>query len=398
MVISNQKICIQCQSRSLSRLINLGNQPWCNDYRLNKNKFYPLKVFYCNNCLGAQLSYHVKKEVMFLKNYYLSGDNIELINHFKNLTDDLKKKFFRDKEKKNILDIGSNDGTFLKNFDDSWYKLGIDPSEIAFKISKKNKINTIKNFFNYKLASKLNIEFDLIHASGVFFHVQELISFIKGVKKLLKTSGRFIVQFINFKNIIYKKQFDQIYHEHLIYYNIESLEILLNRFDLEINDYKDINIHGGSSLAIITHKGVYEKKSSYYNHLKIFKKNKKFFLSKLNNYESEIKINKKKFLKNLDKYKKKNYSIYIIGAPAKSSTIINYFGIDESSIKCAFDINRFKIGKYIPGTRIRIYDESKINKVSSKDIFLIMSWNYKKTILNKFKNKFGKKFKYFFPY
>jgi len=398
MGIFNPKKCSQCESSNLSRLINLGNQPWCNDYSLKKNKLYPLKVVYCRNCLGSQLTYQVKKENMFQKNYYLSGDNIELLTHFKKLTNEIKKKFIKNKSKKNVLDIGSNDGSFLENFRSDWDVLGIDPSQYAFQISKKKRIKTIKNFFNYNFACKLNKEFDLIHASGVFFHLEQLISCIKGVKKLLKTKGKFIIQFINFKDIIYKNQFDQIYHEHLYYYNIESLEGLLNRFDLEITEYKNLNIHGGSSLAIITHRGIHKKTSSVYKNLKIFKRNKKKFISKIEKFESKIQIKKEKFLKILNRYKKKNYSIYILGVPAKASTIINYYKIDESIINCAFDVNRYKIGNNVPGTKIRIYDENKLNKISTKDIFLILSWNYKYTIIKKFKNKFGKKFKYFLPH
>jgi len=393
-----KNVCVQCESTKLTNLINLGNQPWCNDFKLKKNKTYPLQVYYCRKCFGAQLSHQIKKENMFLNNYYLSGDNIELVNHFKKISGNIRKKFSNDKNKKNILDIGSNDGTFLKNFKIDWNILGVDPSKQANVLAKKYKIKTINKFFNYEIACKINMEFDVIHASGVFFHLEELISCIKGVKKLLKTRGKFVVQFINLKDIIYKNHFDQIYHEHLYYYNVESLEILLNRFDLEIIELQNNKIHGGSSIISIAHKGIYKKTSSYCNELKIFKKDKKIFINKLEKFDDKIKSIKEKFLKLLNSYKKKNYSFYILGVPAKASTIVNYYKLNEDIINCAFDINKFKIGKNIPGTKIKIYNESKINKISPKDIFLILSWNYKKTIIKKFENKFGKKFKYFFPY
>ena len=179
--------CFQCGSSNFMKLIDLGKQPWCNDYQLKKVNTYNLKVNFCLNCQGSQLSYFLKKEKMFSNNYYLSGDNPELINHFQKISSSIKKKFPSDKKnKRNILDIGSNDGTFLKNFKYGWNILGIDPSKTAHKIANKKNIKTIKSYFNYESAVKINKEFDVIHASGVFFHLEDLFSCLKGVKILLK--------------------------------------------------------------------------------------------------------------------------------------------------------------------------------------------------------------------
>ena len=222
--------CIQCDLKTkLINLINLGNQPWCNDYQNKKLRTYPLKVNFCKNCKGAQLSYFIKKEKMFSNNYYLSGDNKELNHHFKKISNLIKRKFKTNKlnNKNKILDIGSNDGSFLNNFKKSWQTLGVEPSKKGIAIAKKKKIKTLNKYFNYKIAQKLNTEFDVIHASGFFFHLEELISCIKGIKYLLKTRGLFIIQFINLNEIINKNHFDQIYHEHLYYYNLNSLKILL---------------------------------------------------------------------------------------------------------------------------------------------------------------------------
>ena len=296
------------------------------------------------------------------------------------------------------MDIGSNDGSFLKNFKKDWQKLGIEPSKKAIIIAKKNKVKSLKTYFNLKIAEKLNTEFDVIHASGVFFHLEELISCIKGIKLLLKTRGLFIVQFINLNEIINKSHFDQIYHEHLYYYNLNSLKILLGRFDLEIFDATKSSIHGGSTIAFVSHKGIYKKTNRIKNYEDKDKKNLNNFLKKVEKFEDDIKLLKSNFLKRINSYKSQNYSIYMLGAPAKASTVVNYFKIDESLIDKCYDINQFKINKNVPGTKIKIFDEKKINKIHSKDIFLIMSWNYKSSIVKKFRKKFGKKFKYFFPY
>ena len=397
----NKSTCLQCGAENkLINLINLGNQPWCNDYQKKKLKTYPLKVNFCNNCFGAQLSYFLKKEKMFSNNYYLSGDNKELNKHFKKISTLIINKFKNQKlvHAKKILDIGSNDGSFLKNFKKDWQKLGIEPSKKAINIAKKNKVQSLKTYFNYKIAEKLNTEFDVIHASGVFFHLEELISCIKGVKLLLKTRGLFIIQFINLNEIINKNHFDQIYHEHLYYYNLNSLKILLGRFDLEIFDATKSSIHGGSTIAFVSHSGIHKKSKRLEKFENEETKNTNKLLNKVEKFEANVKLMKNNFLRRINYYKNHNYNIHMLGAPAKASTIVNYFKIDESLIEKCYDINQFKIGKNVPGTKIKILNEKKIKKIHSKEIFLIMSWNYKNSIIKKFKAKFGKKFKYFFPY
>ena len=391
--------CFQCGSSKFIKLIDLGKQPWCNDYQVKKVKTYNLKVNFCINCFGSQLSYFLKKEKMFSNNYYLSGDNFELINHFKKISASIKKKFPTNKKnQRHILDIGSNDGTFLKNFKNHWNILGIDPSKTAHKISTRRGIKTIKSYFNYKNAESINREFDVIHASGVFFHLEDLFSCLKGVKILLKKKGHFVVQFIYLKDLIFKNQFDQIYHEHLYYFTLKSIGHLMNRFDLEIIDVKKNPIHGGSVILTAGHKGINKKSKNVQKFFKKEKKSKNLLLKKAKNFENQVKLIKINLLHKVNYLKKNKYKIYILGAPAKATTAINYFKLDSDLIECCYDINRFKINKNIPGTSIKIRNENSIKKISSKDIFLIMSWNYKNLIIKKFKKKFGKVFKYFLPY
>ena len=329
----NKNECLQCGAENkLINLINLGNQPWCNDYQKKKLITYPLKVNFCKNCFGAQLSYFLKKEKMFSNNYYLSGDNKELNKHFKKISNLIKKKFTYKKfsHEKKILDIGSNDGSFLINFKKNWYTLGIEPSKKAIVIAKKKRVKSLNSYFNFKIARKLNTEFDVIHASGVFFHLEELISCIKGVKLLLRTRGLFIIQFINLNEIIEKNHFDQIYHEHLYYYNLNSLQMLLNRFDLEIFDATKSPIHGGSTIAYVSHKGIYTRTKRLEKFENKEMKNTNKLLKKVEKFETNVKLMKNNFLKRINSLKKRNFTIHMLGAPAKASTIVNYFKISES--------------------------------------------------------------------
>lgn len=401
-----KKVCFLCNSKKLKKFLDFGLQPWCNNFikkkQLDLVKKYPLYVNFCKNCSNVQLGYILKKNIMFSDHSYLSGTNYELVYHFKKLSCKILNLF--PKKKISILDIGSNDGSFLKNFKNNKNIniLGIESCKKISNIASRQKVKTVNKFFNYKNALKLDNKlegFDCIHASGIFFHIEELISATKGIKYILKNDGVFIIQFLYLKKIIEKKHFDQFYHEHLNYYNLGPLERFLNSHDLQIYDAEESSIHGGSVIAYVCHKELRKKTKRLLNLLKLENSKKinkfEFYL----NYKNKIKKLKLKFKKRLDFLKKRNFNIYGIGAPAKSTTLINYYGINNNDIKFTVETNPLKIGRYLPNSNIKIVDEKLIKKISfNKDIFLIFSWNFKKNIIKNYKKKFGNSFRYFLPY
>ena len=151
-------------------------------------------------------------------------------------------------------------------------------------------------------------------------------------------------------------------------------------------------------IAYISHKGIRKRSKQLENLVKAENKNKLKFWKDVDSFKYTVNEMKKNFYEKLKKLTKKGYQVSILGVPAKGSTVVNYFNINSNQIKNSYDINQFKIGNNIPGTKIKIQHENRIKKINKKDIFLILSWNYKSTIVKKFKKKFGKKFKYFFPY
>jgi len=399
--------CFLCESKKLKKILDLGLQPWCNYFlkksQLGKEKKYPLYLNFCENCSNVQLGYTLGKNIMFLDHNYLTGKSEELVDHFKKVKLKIYNLFLN--KKISILDIGSNDGTFLKNFKNNKNIniIGIESCKKIGQIASKQGITTINKFFNYKSALKLDKKlegFDCIHASGVFFHLEEIKSATKGIKYILKNDGVFIIQFLYLKDIIEKSHFDQIYHEHLNYYNIKPLERFLNSYDLEIFDAEKSIIHGGSIIAYVCHKGLKKKTKRFLNLLKLENQKKineiKFYL----NFQNKIQKLKVKLIKKINYFKKKNLNIYGIGAPAKSSTLLNFCSLNSNDIKFTTENNYLKFNKYLPISHIKILDEKKLSKkiFFNKDIFLIFSWNFKKKIIEKYKKKFGNNFRYFLPY
>ena len=144
--------CRICLSKNLSKILDLGKQPWCNDFlkknQLVKEKFYPLTLMYCNSCSVLQLNYTVKKEIMFSNHTYLSGITKTLSDHFKGISIDINKRFNKKLDKKSILDLGSNDGTFLSHFKKmGWKTLGVESSKNIASIANKKKNKNFKYVF-----------------------------------------------------------------------------------------------------------------------------------------------------------------------------------------------------------------------------------------------------------
>lgn len=391
--------CRVCDSTELKEVLNLGKQPWCNNFLKKKDigreKKYPLVLLFCKSCSLVQLNHTVKKEIMFSDHTYLSGITKTLSDHFERISNDLNKKYNKENKIKRILDIGSNDGTFLKHFKKkNWDILGVESSKKISQIANRNNIKTINKFFNLKLAKRIKKNFDFINASGIFFHLEELHSFTKGVKLLLKKDGVFIVQFLYMKSIVENTAFDQIYHEHLLYYNLFTLEKLLNKHGLEIFDCNLESVHGGQMVAHVNHSGRRKKTRRYLNFLK------KEISSGCNKIDYYIRFRKKvenlkaKNLKFLNAAKKNNKTIFGIGAPAKGNTLLNYFKLNKKTITKLLEKNSMRKNLYAPGSHIPIVLEHEEKEIP--DIYYVLAWNFKKEILKNFKKRKIKS-KFYFP-
>src|SRR5436309_4069367 len=261
-------LCRVCDSRDLEPAIDLGLQPWCNHFlqpeEAGREPFYPLRLVHCAHCKTAQLDFTVRKEVLFGDHTYLSGITRTLSEHFAAVAREVDESFMKDRSSRSVLDIGSNDGTQLKHYKALGYSvLGVESSKSTAAIANQNGIETLQSFFNAEVARSLNRKFDVINASGVFFHLEELHSVTDGIRECLTDDGVFVVQFLYMKQIIENLAFDQIYHEHLLYYNLETIQILLARHGLEMFDCYLSPIHGGSIIGFITHAGQKQRSPRY---------------------------------------------------------------------------------------------------------------------------------------
>lgn len=393
--------CRICDSKNLVTAIDLGNQPWCNHFltkeEIGKEPYYPLRVVYCQDCHTAQLDFTVKKEIMFGNHTYLSGITKSLSAHFAGIAQEVDSRFLAGHRRKSVLDIGSNDGTQLKHYQKLGYDvLGVESSVQTAQIANDAGIPTLNEFFNADTIARLNRTFDVINASGVFFHLEELHSVCEGIKRALNNDGVFVVQFLYMKSIMENNAFDQIYHEHLLYYTLETIEILLRRHGLSMHDAYLAPIHGGSIIGFISHAERFLPPSTRLVAMRRAEKQ-----SGCNTFEAYRKFStrieemKHKNVVLLEKAKADGKRIFGFGAPVKGNTMLNYFQVGPELIECLVEKNSLRRGLYSPGMHIPVLIEDELTTMP--DSYFVLAWNFKKEILANNRKLIESGVEFYFP-
>ena len=377
--------------------LDLGKQPLANNYLnfFKKNQIkYSLKLFFNTKNKMVSISKRIPSEKMFNNTYpYRSSMSQTMKNSFFKLSIEIKRRF----NPKNILEIGSNDGALIKNFDKKKV-IGIEPCKNLAKITSKKGYKTYSEYWNFSLAKRLKKKhgkINLIYSANTLTHISNLNDVFKSISYLLNNDGILIIEDPSLLECIKKNSYDQFYNEHIYLFSAISVKNFLNKYNLEIFDIKNLSTHGGSLRYYI------KKKSNKYlnismNVKKQFHKEIKYGINKFETYKKfskNIQKSKKKLLNILNRIKKNKKKIIGYGATAKSVTVLNYCGIDKNLITFFVDITPEKINKYMPGKNIKIIKYNK--KILDKyDYVFLGAWNFKKEIFNKEKKfiKNGGKF------
>jgi methylation protein EvaC len=264
------------------------------------------------------------------------------------------------------------------------------------RIKKKGYTTYIKYFNNdlVKSLKKKYFNFDLIFSANTITHISNLDNVFSNIKQILSQEGILIIEDPSLLECIKKNTYDQFYNEHVYIFSLISLKNIINKYDLEIFNIKKIKIHGGSLRFFIKHKKNKKLKISknVYNQLLLEKKNGLDKFSTYKNFSENVKNSKKELIKIFQNIKKNGGKIIGYGASAKAVTILNYCNLKEDYIDYFMDTTKAKIGKYLPGTKIKIYKYKKLQKDKNLYVFL-GAWNFKKEILKKeqlFFNNSGK--------
>ena len=370
--------CRSCGNKKLKRVVSLGYQPLANnllDKKNNDSDLYPLEVNFCENCFNCQLSVSVDPKKMFTNYLYTSSTSKIFRDHFIKASTKYIKEFNLKPNKSYIIDVGSNDGVALKPFKDLKFKkiLGIEPAKNLAKLANKNKIKTFNGFLNKKNLRKIKKGADLILASNVFAHSDNLKEMAECMLKLLNKNGVIIIEIQYLLNTLKDLTFDNIYHEHYNYWSLLSLTKFFKNFDLKIFNAEKIDTHGGSLRVYISKSS---KKKIHTNVKKLLNEEIKFGLK---NYKTYLNFGKKVYeirknvLRNLTKLKQKEKKIIGFGAPAKATTALNFYGITDQ-IDFIVEDNPLKHNKFIPGVKIPIKNKSQIK--DNDNTLIVLAWNF----------------------
>ena len=400
---SNDK-CNSC-SKIIKPFMKFGRMPIANAFYnktdFNNQYFYDMDVCFCKNCFVFQLLNIPKPKKMFHKKYaYFSSTSKFMQNHWKNLATIIKNNN-NNNEIKLIIDIGSNDGIFLKNFINkkNWEPIGIEPSRNVANFSKKNGLkNVINDFFNHKLSKSIYKKYkkkaQIIISTNTMHHIENTNSVFLGVKNILKEDGQFITEDPSLYEMIKKGSYDQIYAEHMYIWSAISLDLISKKHGLFLYDIENNKVHGGCTRYFFCHKDNFKRTRRCINFIK-----KEINLG-LNNIKTYLNFKKNalshsKNLYNLIKQlKSKGNKICCYTSPAKGTTMINYAKLDVSLIDKVFDNTKSKIGKFIPGkNKIPVFSTNNFRS-EKFDYILLLAWDHKEEVLTKerdFTRKIGSK-------
>ncbi|MDC0402526.1 class I SAM-dependent methyltransferase [Candidatus Pelagibacter sp.] len=365
--------------------LNLGNHPVTNNF-LNTNNpknefFYNLRLQYHEKTKLISLAKFVSPKRMFNEKYaHRASASLTMRVAYKNLANKIKKKF----NPKSILEIGSNDGVFIKHFSDI-KNIGVEPCKNLAVITNKLKIKTYDKFWSIKLSDKIineNRKFDVIYSANTISHIHDLEETFLAISNSLNQNGIFILEDPSLLEVLKKTSYDQFYDEHAYVFSITALKNITIKSGLEIFNIEKLKTHGGSNRVYFKKKNTKIKISkNVFNHLK---NEKNYGIGKLETYQKfalKVKKSKKKLLKIFKKLKSKNKVIIGYGATYKSSTVLNYCKINQKYIKYFLDTTPTKMGKYTPGSHIPIIKYNGIPE--NVDYVFLGAWNFKDEIFKK---------------
>ena len=377
--------CRVCQNKNLVKIVSLGNQFISNfvneDFIHSDSNKVPLDLVLCaknsNGCGLVQSKQTTSRELLYRKYWFRSGLNEFLKSALKDVTNSVEKIISLTNEDL-VLDIGCNDGSLLRSYNSDIIKIGFEPATNLVADAQKETDFIINDFFN---SNKFNEKFPgkkckVITSIAMFYDLDDPNSFVKDVKNCLDSDGLWIIQMAYLLPMLKLNGFDNIGHEHLEYYSVKALNILLQKHGLKIFDIKINNVYGGSIRAYITHNenNSFTTSSSVQN---LIQEENNFGLDDIEIYnEFAFRVNKiKETVYNfINDEVSKGKTVYVYGASTKGNTFLQFCNLDIKLIKKAIDRDEKKIGKITIGTKIPIISEEQ-SRIEKPDYFLVLPWH-----------------------
>jgi SAM-dependent methyltransferase len=382
--------CRLCRSTKLNLILDLGTAPPSNSFltvdQLDEPEtYYPLRLFFCEDCGLVQLPEYKQAAEIFKDDYpYYSSQSPSNVSHAKEYVEMITKRF----NPESVMEIGSNDGYLLQHFSPDVHIFGFEPSIGLAEEAIKKGIPTSKRFFNSKRASCESGIYDLICGINVLAHQPDINDFVEGLKIALAPGGVVTMEFPHLMHLIDECQFDTVYQEHYCYFSFFTIRRIFAAHDLEMFDVEELPEHGGSLRIYAHHKKRPLREPMDHGRpsdARVFELLRKEFMADMNRlrYYQDFQTRADTIKNDLvlwlhqQKYQRENVIGY--GAPAKANTLLNYCGVRADLIDFVVDRSPHKIGKFLPGSRIPVVGEDEIRELKPAYI-LVLPWNLREEI------------------
>lgn len=369
--------CASCNSSEFNQVYDFGRVPLAGSFPTDPGRVekYPLKIIMCKECKLIQTNYLIDPEELFKDYRYISSVGMQ--KHFDDYANWLVDKEGIDKNKV-ILEFGCNDGPLLYALKQKGIEaIGVDPASNIVKLGQAKGLHIVDDFFNYDFIKRngSSDHFDYILSSNSFAHIEDIQEVIKGVKAALKPSGKFIFEVQYLVDLVDKFQFDFMYHEHLFYYTLTSLQNLFKPHGLMILDFERIPIHSGS-IRVTVGRGESNKKV-----LDQIKAEEQYL--ELNTFSDDIST----ALNNLKKYLKDNKNLKIAGygASGRANVVTSVLDLDQSLIHYIIDESPERYNKWTSNGKIPIFPPEHLIKFKP-DVIVVFAWNFADMIIEKTKH------------
>ncbi len=389
--LTHRSVCRTCRSTTLLPILSFGPTPLANAFLCSADLYgaeqlFPLDVYLCKGCSLVQLLDVVDPKVLFKDYVYVSSTSPVFRAHFETFAKEAWGKFGLSQDSF-IVDIGSNDGILLLPFTKLGARvLGVEPDKTIAGFARKNGVPTISEFFTARTAQKIlkeNGPADMVTATNVFAHIDDIEEVARGVKALLKKEGVFMMEASYLVDVIEKNLFDTVYHEHLSYYSVSALKVFFERVGMKIVDVERVASHGGSLRVFAQRKEASGVPSRAVGKLLALERKLKLHQAQTyRDYGLRILINRAKLLSLLSGLKKDGKRIAGYGAPAKGNTLLNFFSIGKELLDYIVDDSPQKQGRYTPGKRIPVVSSKRLTE-DPPDYLLILAWNFAPSIIAK---------------
>lgn len=347
---------------------------------------FPLDLYFCDNCTHVQLLDVVDASQLFSDYVYVSGTSPVFVRHFAEYAQSMIATFGLGKDNL-AVDIGSNDGTYLKFYRDAGLRvLGIDPARDIARRATEDGIETVNAFFTPALADDIRHKHGaaaLVTANNVFAHIDDLSAVVEGVRRLLTPGGIFAFEVSYFADVYVNTLFDTIYHEHLDYHTVKPLTGFFARHGMELIAAHRVPTHGGSLRGIVqiaggphTRDGTVGTRIAEEERLGLDR------AETLIRFAEKIDLIKANLARRLSEIKDRGETIAGFGAPAKATTLMHHFGIGPDVVDFIVDDSPLKQGLFSPGLHIPVVGADAIEE-RKPDYLLILAWNFAEPIMEK---------------